>query len=46
MPKKKLHVYKEDPYGDIEDIRPVELRKKRADFSIGWKKLKEELNID
>ena len=43
--KKKLHVWKEDPHGDTEDTRPVELRKK-PNVSIDWKKLKEMLGID
>ena len=40
MPKKKLHVWREDPHGDKEDNRPVEIRKK-PDFSMKWTKLKE-----
>jgi len=36
---KASHVYKEDPYGDKEDTRPVELKKKPC-ISIDWEKLK------
>lgn len=46
MPKKnRLRVCREDPYGDIEDTRPVELRKKPR-ISIRWKKLKEIFNLE
>ena len=40
MSKKKLHVWRDDPHGDKEDTRPVEIRKK-PDFSMKWTKLKE-----
>jgi hypothetical protein len=33
------HVYREDPHGDKEDIRPVEKRKKPR-FEIDWEKLR------
>jgi len=36
---KAPHVYKEDPHGDKEDTRPVELKKKPL-ISIDWEKLK------
>lgn len=42
---KKLHVYKEDPNGDKEDVRPIEKRKKPK-FSISWKELQEMFNFD
>lgn len=40
MSKKKLHVWREDPHGDKEDTRPVEIRKK-PNFSMNWSKLEE-----
>lgn len=43
--KKTSHVCKEDPHGDKEDTRPVELRKKPS-ISVEWKKLKEMLGIE
>lgn len=47
MPKKrKLHICREDPHGDKEDTRPVELRKKKPDFSMEWNKLKRLINLD
>ena len=43
--KKKLHVCREDPFGDREDTRPIEKRKKPK-FSLKWSKLKELLEIE
>jgi len=43
--KKNLHVYREDPYEDREDTRPLEKRKKPK-FSIDWHKLKELLGVE
>jgi len=43
--KKKKIIWREDPHGDKEDTRPIELRKK-PNISIYWKKLKEILNLD
>jgi len=36
---KAPHVYREDPHGDKEDIRPVE-KKKRPNIEVDWEKLK------
>jgi len=43
--KKKLHVCREDPNWEKEDIRPIE-RRKKPKFSMAWKKIKEILDLD
>ena len=40
MSNKKTTIWREDPHGDKEDTRPVEVRKK-PDFSMNWSALKE-----